>query len=361
MAELFINLSKLRHNIRTVQNICKPRGLEVIGVVKGCHKFSPIIQAFQRGGIGTLGMSRVDVGIEASAFLHERPILISLPSIRECRSVVRYFKASLNSEIDAVRALAEEARKQSRVHGIILMVESGDLREGVMPDQVNNLVERILSLKGGHVSFEGLGANTGCLSGTLPNEENTRLIADLSADIEKRFGAPVKTLSIGGSIMLDWIEKHGLPEGVNQIRVGEAIFLGNVPNAPEKHPDLFEDVFVLRGEVVEVKEKPSVPWGPVGRDAMGHCRAFEDRGVRKRAILNFGLVDTDPSGLAPKDPGLDIISSNSDYTVVDVTDCEGTVPVGHTFDFTLNYSAMIQTFLSPFIDIRLSGDFDAGS
>jgi len=356
MAELFIDLSKLSHNIQTVHKQCIARSLKMVGIVKGCYTFSPIIRTFQQCGVDLLGISRVNVGIESCAYLSQRPILISLPSRNETQSVIRYFQASLNSEVSTIKGLAAEAKEQNRRHGIILMVDNGDLREGVMPDDVMDVVRQILEIDSSGIKLAGIGANLGCCSGMLPNEDNVSILQELSDMIEGRFGFELETISIGGSLMLKWMQDHVLPAKINQIRIGEAVMLGNIPSYNIREPDLYDDVFIMAGEVLEVKLKPSQPVGVTGADALGSRKTFLNRGIRKRAILNFGVVDTDPTGLFCVDPGVEFISCNSDYTVVDVTDCERNLKLGDHLYFKLNYSAMIQAFMSPFVRIILVDD-----
>lgn len=352
MAELIVNLSKLRHNIRHTYNYCSSKGLELIGVIKGAYAFHPIINEFQEGGIRTIGMSKASLVSRWIEYLAEKPILISLPSLKELDLVTRNFKASLISEIDVIKALAVSAEKNSQTHGIILMVDNGDLREGVMPEDVIGVAQSILTMNNRHLKFLGLGANLGCCSGTLPDSENISQLEELALEIETRLGHRIETVSIGGSVMLDWMEHNELPSRINQIRIGESILLGNIPSVNRKHPDLFDDVFIFRSDILELKEKPSKPPGRQGKDALGHEPRIVDRGIRKRGLLNFGLVDTDPSGLVACAENIEVINYNADYTVVDVTECEQNLRPGHVLEFKMNYRSMLQSFLSPFIKIK---------
>lgn len=157
--------------------------------------------------------------------------------------------------------------------------------------------------------------------------------------------------------MLDWLEHHNLPSRINQIRIGEVILLGYNTSVNKKHWDFFYDVFTARGEIIEIKEKPSVPPGIQGCDAFGRTPQFQDRGIRKRAILDFGLADTETNGLIPHIKGIEILNSNSNYTITDVTDCEQNFRVGDILDFSMNYSAMMRLFLSPYIEKRVVNYF----
>jgi len=112
---------------------------------------------------------------------------------------------------------------------------------------------------------------------------------------------------------------------------------------------LYDDVFVLKGEALEVKEKPSTPPGKQGKDALGRKPKKMTRGIRKRALLNFGIADTDPGGLTPRLENIEIINFGTDYTVIDITNCKHKIEPGDVLEFKMNYRAMLQTFISPFV------------
>ncbi len=76
-----------------------------------------------------------------------------------------------------------------------------------------------------------------------------------------------------------------MPKEINQLRIGESIVLGRETSFGEAVPNCYEDVFILRGEIVEIKSKPTVPTGNIGMDAFGNIPHFEDKGIRKRAII----------------------------------------------------------------------------
>jgi len=356
MAELLVDLEKLRHNIKYMCNYCSFKNLELVGVIKGGYAFPLIIKEFQEGGIKSIGISKASIAKKSARFFNNKPLFIKLPSFGELNTVTRYFKASLNSELVVIQALAEAAAKNSETHGIILMVDNGDLREGVMPEDVLETVQEILLIKNPHIKLLGLGANLGCCRGTLPDNENIKLLQELVLDIETRLGYEIETVSIGGSVMLGWMEDHQLPSEINQIRIEEAILLGNIPIINKKHEDLFDDIFIFKSEILEVKEKPSTPPGKQGKDAFGRKPKMIANGIRKKAILNFGISDTYPDGLIPCLENLEIIYFGSDYTVVDITNCEQKIKPGDVLEFKMNYRAMHQTFLSPFIKVNLIGE-----
>ncbi len=349
MPELIINLPALKHNIKILKQLCLERKLELLSIIKGCYAFPPLVQACQQFGIETFGLSKVSDGIQFQSTLDNRPTLINLPAPAEAAKTVQYFHASANSELDTIQALIEASAALKCHHGIILMVDNGDRREGILPQNVGQTMEKILSIQNTYCKFQGLGANLGCGFGTLPDQNNLKIMQDLALQIENEFGIEVKTVSIGGSVLLDWMEHHPLPHKINQLRLGEAILLGNIPSINQPHPLLSDKVLRFQGEVLEIKEKPATLTGQQGQNALGKTVTVKGKGWRKRAILNFGVVDITPKGLFPCLPGIEIITCNTDYTIVDVTECTTVFKPGDFIQFCLNYNAMIRAFLSPFV------------
>ncbi|OGR24751.1 MAG: amino-acid racemase [Desulfobacterales bacterium RIFOXYA12_FULL_46_15] len=351
MAQLTIDIKKLAHNISFVARSCKDAGLDMMGVLKGPGMDSVIIRTLVENGVETFGFSNMPKKNLYDTVLSRKPVFISLPSIHEIHKLVRYFGTSFNTEISVIQRINEVLIAEKRSHNIILMVDTGDLREGVLPENVVDTVRKIHDIKERKLGFSGIGTNLGCCAGMVPDEENIQILQDLALEIEARLGIAVDTVSVGGSVFLGWLKSHRLPHKINQIRLGEAVFLGNIPTLYQKHEDLYDDVLVFKGDVLETQEKRvDLPRCP-GRDALGFQPAFPNTGKRKRAILNFGISDTYPQGLRPLDEGSSIVCINSNYTVMDYTDSPVSLKPGDFVEFKMNYISMLQAFMSPFTDI----------
>jgi len=57
------------------------------------------------------------------------------------------------------------------------MVELGDLREGIVPSDLENTVNEVIGLKG--IKLTGIGTNLACFGGIKPNNEKWRLYPQL--------------------------------------------------------------------------------------------------------------------------------------------------------------------------------------
>jgi ornithine racemase len=96
----------------------------------------------------------------------------------EMKAVITFADGSLNSELETIRQLSKMAVALEKRHKVLLMVEVGDLREGIMPDDVLTTVERILSMP--NIDFDGLGTNQACYGGTIPSLQSLRILTQIS-------------------------------------------------------------------------------------------------------------------------------------------------------------------------------------
>lgn len=342
------DLVKIRYNTQKVVEICRHHGISVLGVTKGFGAIPQIVEAMIDGGVDGLADARMENIIELRNSGFTQPItLLRIPRLSNVSNVVRYTNASINSEIAVIRALAKAADELGVEHQIILMVDVGDLREGIMTENVLSTVKQILQLKG--VKLVGLGTNMGCFGGVLPDTTNLSLLVKLSTVIRKTLGFEMKIISGGGTSTLHLVEKEAVPMGINQLRIGEGILLGSDTTHGKKIPWLYQDAFCLRAEVIEMKAKPSVPIGTIGRDAFGNVPQFVDLGIRKRAILALGKQDVYVEGIRPIDENLVILGASSDHLIIDFTDATREIRVGDNVGFTLSYSGLLSVCSSRYV------------
>jgi predicted amino acid racemase len=251
---------------------------------------------------------------------------------------------SLNSELSVIRGLSKSAIKQHRIHKIILMVELGDLREGLMPADLADIIEVIVGLKG--IKLAGIGTNLACLGGIEPNDQKMGHLSDLAEEIEEKFSLTLEFVSGGNSANYNWFMGTKDVGRINHLRIGESIFLGCETLDRIRIPGLFTDAFTLVAEVIESKIKSSVPDGEVHQDAFGHMPKFQDRGPIRRVILGVGLQDVLVPGLTPR-KDIDVIGTSSDHMILDAK--ETNLQVGNEVAFDFNYGALLMAMTSPYI------------
>jgi predicted amino acid racemase len=355
---LTIDLKKLRHNIDQIKSRCAARGVHLAGVVKGFSGIPACTKVFEEAGCRYIGSSRLEQICDAVEYGVKGPfMLIRLPMLSEADDVVRLTEISLNSEPAVLRALDAAAARQKKRHSVILMADLGDLREGFWDRRA--LLDAALLVEGelDHLYLAGVGTNLGCYGSIFPTVEKMNELVVCAEVIEAQIGRRLDILSGGGSTSLPRIFDQDMPERVNQLRVGEAII-----NAKDAR-DLFgydmsfmhQDVFVLRAEVIEVKDKPSLPSGEISFDAFGRKQEYVDRGVRRRALLALGRVDyAFPDMIFPRDEGMEVLGASSDHTIIDIADAKRDLKVGDVLEFTLCYASTAFATHSPNVKIAFA-------
>jgi len=348
-----IDLEAVAGNTRAIVERCAAQGAEVIGVTKATCGAPLVARAMLRGGAVGLGESRIDNVRRLRRGGLSCPItLLRIPSVTEAPEVVRLCDVSLNSEAAVLGALSAAATEQGRVHDVILMLEMGDRREGVSADELLPLAELVVAAPG--LRLAGLGANFMCASGVLPTIPKLEALCRHAEEVEARFGLRLDTVSGGNSANLPLMERERLPARISQLRIGAAILRGENALTGGTLPWLRGDGFTLEAELVEIKTKPSLPDGETGRDAFGNRLTFQDRGDRVRGIVNLGRVDIRLEGLTPRDPDVEITTASSDHLLVDLTGSRR-YAVGDSLGFDLDYGALVQAMLSPYLEKRLAG------
>ena len=342
---LKIDLDKVHHNARSLVELLGERGISVTGVTKATLGSPEIAGALLRAGVSALGDSRIE-NIEAMrrARVPASMTLLRSPMLSQADRVVTHADVSFNTELDVVSRLSTAAQETRRTHGIVLMVELGDLREGIMPGDLADTVRQTLRFP--NIDFRGIGTNLACRSGASPDARNMAELSALAASIEATFGLTVDIVSGGNSANLDWALSNADTGRINDLRLGESILLGREPLHRQPIDGLHTDAITLVAEVIESKVKPSQPWGEIAQTAFGEKPPPSDRGDISQTILAIGRQDTDPSGLESP-PGIEILGASSDHLIVDSG--HNHFSVGEEIEFQLNYSALVRAMTSPFV------------
>ncbi len=343
-----IDLDKIEYNARTIANLCRVYGLTVTGVTKCTCGHPEVAKAMMRGGVSSIGESQLqNVYRLRSAGVRASYMLLRLPSLSEVAAVVDVIDVSLNSELAVLAALSQAAQRRGQVHHVIIMVDLGDLREGVWPSDLVPFVREALRLPG--IGIAGIGTNLACFSGVIPSEDNMQQLAALAGEIEQTFGLTLKWISGANSSGLNLIAAERMPVRVNHARIGEAILLGRETTHRQPWPDTFQDAFVLHAEVLELKQKPSVPVGARSENAFGHLTAFTNHSLMTRALVNVGREEVDIAGITPRDSRLTILGASSGYLVMNVTGATNYYRVSNELTFSLNYGALLTAMASEYM------------
>jgi ornithine racemase len=351
---LEIRLDRIRHNALSLTSQLGAKGISVCGVTKASLGSPEIAHEYLAAGVRSLGDSRIE-NVEAlrSAGITAEIMLIRSPMLSQVERVVASADLSLNSELEVIAGLSKAALRQQRVHGVVLMVELGDLREGVLAADVAELAEQVHGLKG--VRLRGVGTKLACQSGVIPDDEKMVELSVLAESIERGLGIDLDVISGGNSANLPWALGGSIDVGrINHLRLGESLLLGREPLGRTVLPGLRADTIFLVGEVIEVQSKPAEPWGRRGQSAFGDLEhpdgitstTSTTRVVGERVLVALGRQDVDVDGLSPPE-GYEILGSSSDHLVL-LAHGAGPV-VGSELRFELNYSALMRSMASSFV------------
>lgn len=350
LPEIVIDLKKVEHNAKIILDLAHRAGIEVIGVTKAVLAEPRIAGAMLRAGVKMLADARIENLKQLRRHFPDVPLmLLRLPGLSQVKETVLLAEVSLNSELKVLGALSREAQCQGKKHRVILMVDLGDLREGIWPENLTEIAREVKDMPG--LIVEGLGVNLACYGGIIPSIENLGQLVELAHELEKGSGLKLKVISGGNSASLPLLLRGELPQGINQLRIGEGILLGRETVERQLMQGALPDAFVLRAEVLEAQDKPTVPVGNVGQDAFGETPEFEDEGWRRRAILALGRQDVPPEGISPRDERLKIFGASSDHLIVDITRAPE-LEVGSVLEFNLRYAGLLGAMTSPYVHKR---------
>ena len=153
--KLQINLKKLEDNLNACAVITKDRGgCSLMIVTKGlCADKEMVKMVAENKNVDFIADSRVKNIATFADTAHangKKTVLLRIPMHCEVAEVVKYVDLSFNSELSTIRLLNEEAAKAGKVHDILLMIDLGDLREGIFfrnEDLIYEAVEEILAME----------------------------------------------------------------------------------------------------------------------------------------------------------------------------------------------------------------------
>jgi predicted amino acid racemase len=313
------------------------------------------LQVLHQMGVRSIGESRLRNLRAIRSFAPEiESWYLRVPALASIHEVVELASVTLNSEAETIIALSEEARRQDRMHRIIIMIELGDLREGILPGSLVKFYDQVFQLD--NIEVLGIGANLGCLAGAVPNVDQFMQLVLYRELLELKFGRKMPLISGGSSATLPLVLDGQLPHTINHFRIGEAVFLGTDLVNGGTLSGLRDDVFALEAEITEIKRKSLMPSTETSTVAPFQNELPEDlrpgqRGYR--ALLNVGQLDTEIGGLNPLNPSYQIAGASSDITVLNVGDSPSGLTVGDFVRFRMNYAALVRVMANKYVDVTL--------
>lgn len=364
---LTIDLPKLRDNARVEKKELGDLGIEVMAVNKVFDGCVATARAVLEGGIDVIAESRVYNLKKIKDALGCRTCLLRSPVLSEIADVVRYADISLNSEPVVIKALSEEAVKQGKTHEVLLMVDMGDLREGIMFDKYDEIVAAVKLIDSlPNLKLYGLGTNFNCYGTVMPTVKNGEDFLAIAKKVEADTGIRIPRLSAGNCTSYVLIDQKKWPKGLNHLRIGglheygieyvHMHYLDQYHHSSKPVGKACSPLYKLSAEIIELNDKPTVPIGELGVDAFLQTKTFEDRGIRRRALLAFGRQDVPVENCVPCDDSITILGQTSDHTLMDIEDCKTPLKVGDRIEFELDYTGLLAACTTNGVEKRFIND-----
>ncbi|MDR6301884.1 alanine/ornithine racemase family PLP-dependent enzyme [Mesonia maritima] len=356
MAYVTLNRTSLKHNYNYLQDLFSKNDMEWAPVLKmlcGNKTYLDFILSLGDEQVcdARLGNLKTIKKLDPK----KETIYIKPPAKDSIEDVIKYADISFNTEFITIKWLSEEAQRQNTTHRIIIMIELGDLREGIMGESLMDFYRRVFELP--NIEVAGIGANLNCLNGVMPSKDKLIQLSLYEQLIEAKFGKKIKGVSGGSSVMVPLLMKGQIPKGVNHFRIGETLFLGTDLFENKTIPDMKDDVFMLHSEIIEITEKPVVPYGIMEENPSGEMTEIneEEYGTtQKRAILDIGLLDISKVDfLKPTEKDLEFIGASSDMLVLDVSKTVKDHKVGDVISFKMSYMGALRVMNSKYIKKEL--------
>jgi len=347
--KLIINLPKLRQNAEFLVELCHKNGVSLSAVTKVFCADERMVGELLLAGVDFLADSRLENIADYPNGDCQR-VLLRLPSPQMAEDVILGCDMSLHSEMATLQAFAKKSAELERRHDVMLMIDLGDLREGIYHSEV----DKILEISGfvneqAFLRLRGIGTNLTCYGSVIPNSQNMTKLSEIAAKIEAHCGLENLMVSGGNSSSLCMLTEGKMPKKINNLRLGESIVCGLETAYGKPFGSLQQNVVVLRASIIEIAKKPSMPEGETNINAFGESVEYEDHGEHLRAILAVGRQDTNHDGLTPLDEGVFVIGASSDHLIVDITDAKP-MKVGDVLDFSLSYGAVLAGFTSRYVN-----------
>ena len=356
MAFVTLDIKKLKSNFDYLDNLFKKNKIEwsvVSKMLSGNKVFLTELLTFDISQICDSRVSNLKVIKSINPTIET--IYIKPPAKRSIPSIVKYADISMNTEFETIKLLSKEAKKQNKTHKIIIMIELGELREGVLGEDFIAFYERIFKLE--NIQVVGIGTNLSCLYGVLPNHDKLIQLCLYEQLVEAKFDKQIPYVSGGSSVTIPLIFQNLLPKGINHFRIGETLFLGTDIYNDTKFEDMHADVFSLYSEIIELYEKPLVPIGEMGTNVEGESFEFDETNIGEtsyRAIIDLGLLDVETDHLELVDKSIKIAGASSDMIVIDLDENKKDYKVGDLIEFKLDYMGLTRIMNSKYIEKKVS-------
>ncbi len=372
MPRMILNVDALAHNSRMTARYSADWGVTLLPVLKGIASHPEAVKVLRANGFYRFGFAEPDEPalFGAADLRPDQRVLIQLTPLSRVREVAEVYGRTFQAAPEIMAALDEAVGGGGLPpREIVIMVDLGDVREGVGEAEVGPVLDFALGLK--NLKVAGLGTTMACLSDCLPPLSNLAGRLNKLKELFEAKGVAEPVVSVGGSFFCGWLAEN--PAGsITELRLGDPFILGEdiyrqaaLPGGPFR-----QDVCEFVAEVVEIRDRE------IGPESESECLHHLDGqarvlpgpvGRRRRALLDAGRFHISLGGILSSEPlilgrfkchlqGAVITGITAGYLVLDITDCRQRVQVGQHISFHPGYWAMARAFRNPTTLISVKQD-----
>lgn len=358
MAFITLNRKKLKHNYKVLDKLFKRNDIEWAVVSKLLCGHKAYLKEIIDLGPKEICDSRIS-NLKTIKQINPdiQTVYIKPPAKRNLKKIVEFADVSFNTQFETMKLLSEEAKRQGKVHKVIIMIELGDLREGVLGDRLIDFYAQVFELP--NLDITGIGANLNCLSGVMPSQDKLIQLSLYKQLIEAKFELKIPWVTGGTSVVVPLLFTKQVPKGINHFRIGEMLYFGNNLFTEGPVKGMYQDVIKLKAEIIELYDKPKVPTGEMAANPSGEMIEINEDDYGKtsyRAILDLGLLDISPEYLLPDDPAFEITGASSDMIILDLGNNDQKYKVGDLITFKLKYMGALALLNSFYIEKRIENE-----
>ena len=225
MSIVTLNRDKLIQNFNFLQKLFSENNIEwsvVTKVLCGNETFlkevlSLPIDEFCDSRISNL--EKIKVLSPNSQTVYIKPVPLTF-----VEDILSYADVSFNTEINTLKLISQKAVSINTVHKTVIMIEMGELREGVVRERLLDFFAKVKDLP--NIKIVGIGTNLTCMNGVLPDYGKMKELYECRNEVEQMFGIDIPSISGGASVAIPLIMSGEMPEYINHFRVGETLFFG---------------------------------------------------------------------------------------------------------------------------------------
>lgn len=353
MAYVTLNKENLTNNFNILNSLFKSNNMEwaiVSKILCGNREFLNVLCDLDIQEICDSRISNLKLIKKINPEINT--VYIKPPAKKNIAKVVKYADVSFNTEFTTIKWISKEAVKQNKMHKIIIMIELGDLREGVLGDDLMKFYESVFELP--NIEITGIGSNLNCLHGVMPTTDKMLQLSLYKKLIEATFNRTIPWVTGGTSVVIPLIFKKQIPKDMNHFRVGETLYFGNNLLNGQIIEGMNDDVFMLHSQIIEINEKPNIPTGVMEANPSGETFVVNENDYGKtsyRALIDIGVLDiADTNFIIPEDDNIKVVGASSDIIVIDLKENESNYKVGDFVQFKLKYMGALRVFNCDYID-----------